>query len=250
MPGKVYLIPAPIAEGTAPAVIPKGTLSVIASLSYFLTEDVRTARRYLAGLKLFPSVELLKFETLNKDTSVAALDELFQPVFQGVSVGIISESGCPAIADPGAMAVAFAHNKGLEVVPLTGPSSILLALMASGLNGQSFCFHGYLPVDKQAAVSKIKLLEKESARNNCTQIFIETPYRNNRLFTLLLQSLSPNTRLCVAIDLTGKAEKIRMQSIAAWKRERVTWPKLPAVFLFQACVFLFSITPLLTLPPY
>lgn len=232
MPGKVYLIPAPIAEDTS--VIPEGTRKVIASLDYFLVEHVRTARRYLAGLKIFASVEALKFETLNKDTSVAQLQELFQPVFQGVSAGIISESGCPGVADPGAAAVTFAHDNGIEVVPLTGPSSIILALMASGLNGQSFCFHGYLPVKEKEAARRISALEKESALKKCAQIFIETPYRNNRLFNLLLRNLSASTRLCVALDISGKNERIVTRSIGNWKKARITWPRLPAVFLFQA----------------
>lgn len=234
MRGKVYLIPAPIAEGTASAVIPEGTRQVVASLNYFLAENVRTARRYIAALKIFSSVETLHFETLDKDTPASRLQELFEPVLQGISVGIISESGCPGVADPGAMAVAYAHHNEIEVVPLTGPSSIILALMASGLNGQSFCFHGYLPVNEKEAVRKIKELEKESLRNGNTHIFIETPYRNNRLFTMLLRHLLPSTRLCVAMGISGAEQKIITHDIARWKKERTSWPKLPAVFLFQA----------------
>ncbi len=234
MPGKVYLIPAPIAEGSATAVIPEGTLKAIASLNYFMAENARTARRYIAALKIFPSVEALQFETLDKDTPATRLQELFQPLFQGVSAGIISESGCPGVADPGAMAVAYAHEKGIEVVPLTGPSSIILALMASGLNGQSFCFHGYLPVKENEAVRRIKELERESVQKKRTQIFIETPYRNNRLFNLLLRHLSSPTRLCVALDISGENEKIVTRRIDHWKKEKMNWPRLPAVFLFQA----------------
>lgn len=234
MPGKVYLIPAPIAEGSAVAVIPAGTLQAIASLNYFLAENARTARRYIAALKIFPSVQSLQFETLDKDTPANRLQELFQPVFRGASVGIISESGCPGVADPGAMAVAYAHEHGIEVVPLTGPSSIILALMASGLNGQCFCFHGYLPIKENEAARRIKQLEKESAQGKQTQIFIETPYRNNRLLNLLLRHLSPSTRLCVALDISGKNERIITRRVGQWKKEKITCARLPAVFLFQA----------------
>lgn len=234
MPGKVYLIPSPIAADTAARVIPEGTRQAIAALNYFLAEDIRTARRYIAGLKIFSSVEGLKFETLNKDTTATRLQEFFKPVIEGVSVGIMSESGCPGVADPGSMAVAYAHAKGIEVIPLTGPSSIVLALMGSGLNGQSFCFHGYLPIKESEAIGKIRELERESGKRKCTQIFIETPYRNNRLYNLLLRNLSPSTRLCVAWDITGKDENIRTRSVAEWRKVNVALPRLPAVFLFQS----------------
>jgi 16S rRNA (cytidine1402-2'-O)-methyltransferase len=149
-------------------------------------------------------------------------------------VGVLSESGCPGVADPGALAVAYAHQQGIRVVPLVGPSSLLLSLMASGLNGQHFAFHGYLPVDTAECRKALKALELESRQKNQTQVFIETPYRNNAVFSNLLKSLHDETRLCVAIDVTGKEESIQTMPVKLWKKVSKSWPKLPAVFLFLA----------------
>jgi 16S rRNA (cytidine1402-2'-O)-methyltransferase len=234
MPGKLYLIPAPIADTAARPIIPAATQQVVNELTYFLAENVRTARRYIAALLPGCEVEKLRFETLHPHTASEKMEELLRPVFQGQSAGVLSESGCPGVADPGAEVVAFAHAKGVEVVPLVGPSSIVMALMGSGLNGQKFCFNGYLPVKQPALARAIKELERESAASKCTQICIETPYRNNRLFGLLLQHLLPSTRLCVALDLTGSRQQIMTRTVAGWKKQQLTWPKLPAIFLFQA----------------
>ncbi len=232
--GKLYLIPNVISESTEEMVIPIGVKTVLKDLSYFLAEDVRTARRYLSSLNIYLSIEALQFQVLNKDTSPQVLAELMQPIKEGHNIGILSESGCPGIADPGALAVEYAHQQNIQVVPLVGPSSILLALIASGLNGQQFAFHGYLPIDAKEAQQKIKELERESKIKNQTQIFIETPYRNNSVYDHFLKSLQATTRLTIALDLTGKNETVLNKTINQWKKANVNWPKSPAVFLFLA----------------
>lgn len=234
MKGKLYMIPSVIAEGTQHQVIPPHVKDALPSINYFLAEDVRTARRFLSSLRVYDSVEPLRFEVLNKDTSYDRLPVLMKPLHEGQAIGVLSESGCPGIADPGALAVRYAHEHGFEVVPLVGPSSIILALMASGLNGQRFAFHGYVPVDSGEGRSLVQTLEKESARRTQTQIFIETPYRNNQLFELLLKTLSATTRLTVAIDLTGQNESIQTLTIADWRKGVHTWDKAPAIFMFLA----------------
>lgn len=231
--GNLYLIPTVIAEGTQ-QIIPAYVVEQLKTIHYFLAEDIRTARRFLSSLKIYDQIESLHFSVLNKDTSSEEMEAYFSPILNGNHIGILSESGCPGVADPGAVAVAYAHKIGITVVPLVGPSSILLALMASGLNGQHFAFHGYLPIDKSESVASIKKLEKESRSKNQTQVFIETPYRNNQVFANLLKSLSANTQLCIAIDLTGKEELIQTKRVVDWHQQAIEWPKLPAVFLFLA----------------
>lgn len=232
MSGKLYLIPTTIADNTQAQVIPQQVKDSLAGIKHFLAEDVRTARRYLSSLKIYSSMEELHFEVLNKETPGPAIAKLLQPLADGFNVGVISESGCPGVADPGALAVAYAHANGFQVVPLVGPSSILLALMASGLNGQQFAFNGYLPVDANDASKKIKELERESKLKNQTQIFIETPYRNNSVFMHLIKNLNPDTRLTIALDITGQQEVIITQPVSVWKSRTIEWPKAPAVFLF------------------
>lgn len=231
--GKLYLIPAPIADETL-SVIPLQVIETLKTLDHFLVEDVRTARRFLSSLKIFQSIESLHFDVLNKDTKESELPKLFKSLIDGKDIGIISESGCPGVADPGALAVKYAHQNNITVIPLVGPSSILLALMASGLNGQQFAFHGYLPIDAKEAGLKIKDLEKESKTKNQTQIFIETPHRNNAVFDHFLKTLHSETRLTVALDITGKTESIITRKVSQWKNEKMNWPKIPAVFLFLA----------------
>ena len=232
--GKLYLIPNIIADNTQDAVITAQVKSVLPGISHFLAEDVRTARRFLSSLKIYDSIEPLHFEVLDKDTDPSIVKTLFSPVFEGLDMGIISESGCPGIADPGALAVRFAHDNNVQVIPLVGPSSILLALMASGLNGQHFAFHGYLPIDAKAAEHSIRNLEKESRIKNQTQVFIETPYRSNALFQLLLKTLGSDTLLCIAESLTGNNESIKTAPIKKWRTSNKILPKEPAVFLFLA----------------
>ena len=224
-----------IAGNTHNEVINNQVKDELQNIHHFLAEDVRTARRYLSSLKIYGSIEELSFSVLDKDTKEESLTALFEPLLNGYNLGIISESGCPGIADPGALAVKYAHQHGIKVVPLVGPSSILLALMGSGLNGQRFAFHGYLPIDGTEASKAIKDLEKESRSRNQTQVFIETPYRNNSLMQNLLKNLSDNTWLCRAVDLTGASEEIKTLPIKTWRSIKEELPKQPTVFLFLAC---------------
>lgn len=232
--GKLFLIPTVIAENTQEAVIPASVRNELLNIQHFLAEDVRTARRYLSSLKIYNSIESLDFKVLNKDTAEIELNEMFAPAMEGKNLGVLSESGCPGVADPGALAVKYAHQNHIEVVPLIGPSSILLALMASGLNGQRFAFHGYLPIDSKESLVSIKEFERESRLKNQTQIFIETPYRNNQLASNLIKGLNPGTLLCMAVDITGPQESILMYPVKEWKQKSLELPKLPAVFLFLA----------------
>jgi 16S rRNA (cytidine1402-2'-O)-methyltransferase len=232
--GKLYLIPNVIADDTSSLVVPRQVIDVLPFIQHFLAEDLRTARRYLSSLNLFPSIEALHFEVLNKETEKQELPALMKPILAGLNVGVISESGCPGVADPGALAVQYAHENDIQVVPLVGPSSILLALMASGLNGQQFTFHGYLPIDTREAAQRIKELERVSKAKNQTQIFIETPYRNNTVFDHFMKNLHSETKLTVALDLTGQHEFVRTLKVEQWKKQKQSWPKSPAVFLFLA----------------
>jgi 16S rRNA (cytidine1402-2'-O)-methyltransferase len=201
-PGKIYLVPTIIAPNTQHAAISPKVVEILPTISHFLAEEIRTARRFLSSLKIYESIGVLHFEVLNKDTGPAEMKKLLAPVFNGDSLGILSESGCPGIADPGALAVRVAHEQGIQVVPLVGPSSILLALMASGLNGQCFAFQGYLPIKPAESAKGIQLFERESAKKNQTQIFIETPYRSDSIFQLLIRTLREDTLFCLAMDIT------------------------------------------------
>ncbi|MFM8913789.1 MAG: SAM-dependent methyltransferase [Flammeovirgaceae bacterium] len=233
MKGILYLVPNVIAEGRT-EVIPASVISLLPSIHNFLAEDVRTARRYLSSLKVYPRIEALKFEVLNKDTNPQQLHELMKPLQEGENIGVISESGCPGVADPGALAVKYAHEHRIQVVPLVGPSSILLALMGSGLNGQRFAFHGYLPIDVKEAAKTIKDLERESQAKGQTQIFIETPYRNNQIIDHLLNHLKASTLLTIATDMTGDHERLDTKPVAEWRANKPTLGKLPTVFCFLA----------------
>jgi len=232
--GELVLIPTTISENTTEAVINGFVRNELKSIRHFLVENVRTARRFLSGLHIYDSIEPLSFQTLDKDTPEHDLKHLFVPLFKGKNMGVLSEAGCPGVADPGSIAVRYAHEQKIKVRPLVGPSSILLALMGSGLNGQSFAFHGYLPVDKLSALAAIRILEKESITKKQTQIFIETPYRNNAMMENLKSALRDNTLVCRAIDLTGQQEDIKTMTIKSWKGVTDNLPKLPAIFLFLA----------------
>ena len=232
--GKLFLIPSAIAASSNDLTVPPEVKVQLTHIRDFLAEDVRTARRYLSSLKIYASIESLSFSVLDKDTQLEEVETLLAPVFEGRDLGVLSESGCPGIADPGALAVACAHANGVRVVPLVGPSSILMALMSSGLNGQHFAFHGYLPIQTNEAAKAIREYERESRLKNQTQIFIETPYRNSGLFENLLKSLMPETRLCVALDITGPNEFIVTKLVKQWRNQRAQLPKEPAVFLFIA----------------
>jgi len=232
--GNLFLIPSVISPDTQDAVVPQKVKSFLQDIRYFLVEDIRTARRYLGSLRIYDKIDALSFSVLNKDTQEVDMATLFKPAFDGHDLGVLSESGCPGIADPGALAAAFAHKNGIKVIPLVGPSAIILGLMASGLNGQRFAFHGYLPIQRKDAAGAIRNLEKESKSKDQTQIFIETPYRNNQLLANLIQQLAPETRLCVALDITGENEFIRTLPVKEWRTQSIELPKNPAVFLFLA----------------
>lgn len=230
--GTLYLIPCTLGETQADHVLPQHTINIARQLSHFVVEQPKTARQFLAALKPLQPIQSLNFASLNEHTPPNELGELLAPLLAGHDVGIISEAGCPGIADPGAELVNLAHRKGIRVVPLVGPSSVLLALMASGLNGQCFAFHGYLPIEETERKKTIATLEAESTKRNQTQLFIETPYRNEKLFNSLLANCRPQTRLCIATDITLPSEIIITRSIAQWKTQ--TTPQLnkrPSLFL-------------------
>lgn len=232
--GTLYLIPTPLAENALDKTVVPELKNTIQRLDYFLVEDVRTARRFISSLKLGISIEELNFQILNKKTSDQQVGQLLAPLQEGKSIGLMSEAGCPGIADPGARAVAKAHDWECKVYPLTGPSSLFLALMASGFNGQQFCFHGYLPIKGPELAKKIKELEDESAKKQQTQLFIEAPYRNHKLLQQLLQNLKPHTRLCVAKNLTGTDEQVISKYVKNWKADEIEMHKIPSIFLFHA----------------
>jgi len=234
MSGKLYIIPTILAEGTEDQVLSYSITSTISGLNHFLCENVRTARRFVSRLGVHPNIESLRFDLLDKDTPHDQLPEIMRSLIEGHDMGLLSESGCPGIADPGAVAVAYAHEHNIKVIPLVGPSSLMLALMASGLNGQQFAFHGYLPVDSKSSAARIRALEKESSQKNQTQIFIETPYRNNQLLTTLLGTMQPHTRLCLAINLTAPTQQIICQTVAQWKAGKIHVEKVPVTYLFLA----------------
>jgi len=232
--GKVYIIPNIISENTQEAVIPNQVKHAIQDCDLFLVENIRTARRYISSLKLGLTIEELHFEVLDKNTSFEDCIELLQPMLEGKNAGIISESGCPGIADPGARLVHMAHQFGIECQPIVGPSSILLALMGSGFNGQSFAFHGYLPIDKKERQSRIRALEKESKEKDQTQIFMDTPYRNEQLLTDILKVARKDTFLCIARDVTGEKEVVRTKSVGKWRSGEIALNKIPTIFLIYA----------------
>jgi len=228
----LYLIPVPLADHTAEQVLPAQIKSVVADLDIFFVENARTARRFISSLKLGKVIDNLTFFELSKDTPEAQTRTQLTAIYKnGQSAGVLSEAGCPGIADPGAVAVKIAHQLGLEVVPLVGPSSILLALMASGMSGQSFVFHGYLPIDRQQRAASLRKLEKEATARQQTQLFIETPYRNQQLFEDLLQTCAPNTRLCVACNLTAPDGFVKTMPVRAWQSLQINLHKKPTIFL-------------------
>lgn len=229
--GVLYLIPSVLAEDTAGTVMPPEVISAVAGLSYFIVENARTARRYIKSVAPTKIIEALQMVVIDKDSSEAEVKKALLPLQEGTSAGIISEAGCPGVADPGAEVVKWAHRQGIKVKPLVGPSAILLSLMASGFNGQSFAFHGYLPIEKKDRIAAIRQLEKEMLQKDQTQIFMETPYRNNQLLQDLTQHLTPGYRLCIAANITGTNEFIKTDIIANWKKNLPELHKIPSVFL-------------------
>lgn len=232
--GKLYMIPTTLGDNEPLEVLPLSIKRTIEEIDYFIVENEKTARRFIKKISPRKSQPSLKLYSLNKFTDQAVIPSFLDPCFQGNNVGIISEAGCPGIADPGADVVALAHEKGIQVVPLVGPSSITLALMASGLNGQNFAFNGYLPIETTDRKKAIKQFERLSKEKYQTQLFIETPYRNNTLLSELLKTLSKETRLCVAADLTLATEFISTKKVKNWSLQELDLHKRPAIFLIQA----------------
>ena len=232
--GKLYLIPSPLGDNDPAEVIPAPVLDLICRLDTFVVEELRTARRYLSKAGLKGRIEGLRLCELNEHTAPAEIEEMAALFQDGKDVGLITEAGLPAVADPGAPLVALCHRKGIQVVPLTGPSSIMLALMASGLNGQLFAFCGYLPAKTDQRRDAIRNIEKASAAKRQTQIFIETPYRNDAMFADLLGVCKGTTRICVAADITLPSAYIKTMSAERWKKEKLVIGKRPCVFLILA----------------
>lgn len=228
---KLYLIPNVLAPSTQSDVMAESVRNAIKQCDIFLVEDLRTARRYISAMQLGLVIEDLKFEILNKKTPDTEMGGLMYPLTKGMNVGVISEAGCPGIADPGARAVQWAHRHQFEVVPLVGPSSILMALISSGFNGQQFTFHGYLPITPDQLVKKLKILEKEVKNSGGTQIFMETPYRNNKLMKTMLEQFASKTLLCVASQISAPDQYIYTAPVSWWKTNIPDLHKKPTVFL-------------------
>lgn len=231
--GKLFLIPTTLGTSTPDHVLPSSIKEVIANTDHYIVENEKTARRSIKMVIAEKQQSSLKINLLNKFTEPENLTSFLDPCKEGFDVGVLSEAGCPGVADPGAQVVKIAHEMGIQVVPLVGPSSILLAMMGSGMNGQSFTFHGYLPIDKKEKKQELKNLERISSERNQAQIFIETPYRNNNLMEDMKQILSPSTLLCVACDLTLKSEYILTKPVSAWAKTKVDLHKRPTIFIIQ-----------------
>jgi 16S rRNA (cytidine1402-2'-O)-methyltransferase len=229
--GTLYLIPNVLYENTQEKVITSQVREVLGRLDYLLVENLRTTRRYISSLKLGRPIESYHLELADKELDIKEAARLLKPIMEGRDGGIVSEAGCPGIADPGSMLVKLAHQNQIKVVPLSGPSSIFLALMASGFNGQRFVFHGYLPIEKEARGKQIKALEKNIFKFDQTQIFMETPYRNNQLLQDLILHCQSTTLLCIARSLTGKNEWIMTRSIGEWKKFIPDLNKEPCIYL-------------------
>lgn len=231
--GKLYLIPTRLGDNPPLEVLPISIKKIIESVNYYIVENEKTARRFIKKVSPNKSQSSLTIFVLNKFTDINELPNFLKPSLEGKHVGLLSEAGCPGIADPGADIVSIAHEKNIQVVPLVGPSSILLALMSSGMNGQSFTFNGYLPIDKADRKKSLKNLEKLSFEKKQTQIFIETPYRNNKMLEDICASLHKNTRVCVACDITLPSEYIKTQTVNDWKQTNIDLHKRPAIFIIQ-----------------
>ena len=232
--GNLYLIPSPLGENDPAEVIPVPVLKSLENFKTFVVEEIRTARRYLSKAGLKGRIEGLEFYELNEHTDAATTEGYLKLFENGNDVALISEAGLPAVADPGAQLVALAHRHGIKVIPAVGPSSLMLALMSSGLNGQSFAFVGYIPAKTDERRSKLRLLEKVSGQLKQTQILIETPYRNDSLFADMLSVCAPSTRICVAANITMPDAYIRTLKVSEWKKEGLTIGKRPCVFLILA----------------
>jgi 16S rRNA (cytidine1402-2'-O)-methyltransferase len=234
MKGKLFLVPNTLGDSPVEKVIPAYNLELINTIRFYIVENVRTARRFLSKCHIQTKIDDLQFFTLNQHTTAEEYREYLAPALQGNDTGIISEAGCPAVADPGSEIVKMAHQLDIEVIPLVGPSSIVMALMASGFNGQSFSFNGYLPIKPEERTKQLKKDEQRSRTEHQSQIYIETPYRNKQLFESLINVLNPDTRLCIAIDISLETETIITRAIKNWKSMKIDLNKRPAIFLIHA----------------
>ena len=233
MSAKLFLIPCPIGENAPIEMLPISIKTTITNTDFFIVEHEKEARRFIKKICPDKIQSKLKLFPLNKHTSAMEMFNYLDPCKFGENMGLISDAGCPAIADPGAIIVEKAHQLGIKVIPLVGPSAILMAMMSSGMNGQNFAFNGYLPINKSDRKKKIKDLESRSQKQNQSQIFIEAPYRNVKFFMDLIDSLSPETRLCIAYDITEPDEYIKTHTISDWKKKRIKFHNKPAIFIFH-----------------
>ena len=227
----LYLIPVTLGDTAIEKVLPAHNKEVILGIKHFIVEDVRSARRFLKKVERSINIDELTFYPLNKHTSLEDISGYLKPLQAGESMGVISEAGCPAVADPGADVVAIAQRKNLKVVPLVGPSSIILSVMGSGFNGQSFAFHGYLPIDPNERIKRIKALEQRIYVEDQTQLFIETPYRNNKMMEDIVKNCRPQTKLCIAANITCEDEYIKTKTIKEWQGKLPDLSKIPCIFL-------------------
>ncbi len=231
--GKLYLIPSTLGGSSIDFNVPKANKEIILSLKYFIVENIRTARRFMKKVDTSIDIDSLTFYVLDKRTKTSTIPSFLNPINNGHSIGILSEAGCPGVADPGADVVKLAHKKNIKIIPLIGPSSILLSVMASGLNGQNFAFNGYLPVKTGETSKAIRELEQRSIHLKQTQLFIETPFRNTKILKDIISTCKPTTQLCVACDITLDTEFIITKTIAEWKGKTPDINKRPAIFLIQ-----------------
>tara|TARA_R110000850_G_scaffold276992_1_gene421265 strand:- start:688 stop:1398 length:711 start_codon:yes stop_codon:yes gene_type:complete len=231
--GKLFLIPVTLGDISPLEVLPLSVKKVVGMVDHYIVENEKTARKFIKSIYPSKSQPSLQFSTINKFTEKSELPAFLQACLEGKNMGLMSEAGVPGIADPGADVIAIAHEKGIRVQPLVGPSSILMAMMSSGLNGQNFAFNGYLPIDKQERRKKIKELESSSIKNQQSQSFIETPYRNNKMLEELLLSLSGNTKVCIACDISLPSEFIKTLTVDLWKKQIPELHKRPAIFIIQ-----------------
>ncbi len=227
----LYLFPVQLSDAPLQNVLPSYNIAIVSMIKHFIVENVRSARRFLKACDKSIDIDQLTFFTLNEHTDPTSIPSMLKPLAEGSSMGIISEAGCPAIADPGADVVAIAQQRGYNVVPLVGPSSILLSLMGSGFNGQSFAFNGYLPIDQAVRNNKLKEMERRIRRERQSQIFIETPYRNNKLIEEISRSMPSDLLLCVASDITGPNQSIITRKLSQWSKAKYNYNKIPTIFL-------------------
>ena len=231
--GKVYLIPCTLGDTPPLEVLPLLVKKAIEEIDHYIVEHEKTARRFIKNISPRKSQPNLDFSLINKFTDDSEIPAMLAPCHDGIDVGVLSDAGCPAIADPGALVVAAAHRQGIQVVPLVGPSSILLALMGSGFNGQNFAFNGYLPIDKRERRKELKRLERLSEEQEQAQIFIETPYRNNQMLESIVSVVNPETMVCVACDITLPSEYIKTLAASVWSKTKVDLNKRPTIFIIQ-----------------